>query len=100
MSVKLLLQWDIRPGFDSQYPEFIMREFAPTVTRMGLQIVEVWYTLYGEVPQILIAGVAPNERKLRQILASEEWQDLNDRLMTFVQNFQKKVVPDRERFQF
>ena len=97
--MKLLLQWDIRSGFDGQYPEFIVREFAPAITRMGLQIVDVWYTLYGNAPQILVAGVAPSEQRLRQILASEEWEDLVDRLLTFVHNFQMKIVPDRGRFQ-
>jgi hypothetical protein len=99
MKMKLLLQWDIRPGSDSQYREFIMREFAPGAAQMGLQITEVWYTLYGDVPQILIAGAVPDRAKLGAILISEEWQDLYQRLLTFVENYQQKIVPDRGQFQ-
>jgi hypothetical protein len=99
MKMKLLMQWDIRPGRDTQYPEFIVREFLPAVTRMGLQIVDAWYTLYGNSPQILVAGVAPNEQVLRQIVASQEWEKLLSSLFDYVHNFQKKIVPDRGRFQ-
>lgn len=99
MKMKLLMQWDIRSGMDGQYPEFIVREFAPAVARMGLQIVDVWYTLYGDVPQILVAGVAPSERRLHQMLASKEWEDLYARLQVYVKGYQQKIVPDRGRFQ-
>jgi hypothetical protein len=99
MKMKLLMQWDIRSGRDSQYLEFIVREFVPSVARMGLQIVDAWYTLYGDVPQILVAGVAPNEQTLRQILASQEWETLVGDLSNHVRNFEKKIIPDRGRFQ-
>lgn len=99
MKMKLLMQWDIRAGRDSQYLEFIVRDFVPAVARMGLQIVDAWYTLHGDVPQILVAGVAPDEEALRKILVSQEWQELLKNLSEHVSNFQKKIVPDRERFQ-
>jgi hypothetical protein len=99
MKMKLLMQWDINPGHDSQYLEFIVREFVPSVGRLGLQIVDAWYTLYGDQPQILVAGVAPDEQKLRQILVSPEWAKLMDSLSKYVNNFQTKIVPDRGRFQ-
>lgn len=99
MKIKLLMQWDIRSGRDSQYLEFIVGEFVPSVARMGLQIVDAWYTLHGDVPQILVAGVAPNEETLRQILVSQEWEVLLDDLSKYVNNFQQKIVPDHGRFQ-
>ena len=97
--MKLLMQWDIRSGHDSQYLEFIVREFVPSVARMGLRIVDAWYTLYGDVPQVLVAGVAPNEKVLHKILVSEEWEKLLGSLPKYVSNFERKIVPDRGRFQ-
>jgi len=99
MKTKLLMQWDIRPGRDSQYLEFIVRDFVPAVARMGLQITDAWYTLHGDVPQILVAGVAPDETVLRKILVSQEWEALLKSLSEHVSNFEKKIVPDRGRFQ-
>ncbi len=100
MKVKLLMQWDIRSGHDSQYLEFIVGEFVPSVTRLGLQIVDAWYTLYGDVPQILVAGVAPDYGTLDEILNSQEWAALVDDLSKYVNSFQQKIVPNRNRFQF
>ncbi len=99
MRMKLLMQWDIRPGQDGQYLEFVVREFAPAVMRMGLQIVDAWYTLYGDKPQILVAGVAPDKATLDHILSSREWAELLERLNHYVIHYQQKIVPDRGRFQ-
>ena len=99
MKMKLLMQWDIRSGRDSQYLEFIVRDFVPAVARMGLQIVDAWYTLHGDVPQIMVAGVAPDEASLRKILLSQEWEQLLKSLSEHVHNFEKKILPDRGRFQ-
>jgi hypothetical protein len=99
MKMKLLMQWDIRPGRESQYFEFVVRELAPEVTRLGVQIVDAWYTLYGNAPKILVAGVTEDEQLLRKILASQEWDELLGRLLEYVQGFQKKVIPDRGGFQ-
>jgi hypothetical protein len=97
--MKLLMQWDIRPGREGQYFEFIVREFAPSVMKMGLQIVDAWYTLYGKPPQILLAGVARDEQTLRHIIDSQEWDELLSNLLKYVHHFQKKIVPDRGDFQ-
>jgi hypothetical protein len=37
---------------------------------------------------------------MEQVLASEAFQELEDRLKEFVTNYQRKIVPVRERFQF
>jgi hypothetical protein len=97
--MKLLMQWDIRQGRDGQYFEFIVREFVPVVAKMGLQIVDAWYTLYGETPHILVAGVTEDEQTLRQILVSQEWEELLSSLLEYVQGFEKKVILDSGGFQ-
>jgi hypothetical protein len=66
---------------------------------MGLQIVDAWYTLHGDVPQIMIAGVAPDEASLHNVLVSQEWAQLLESLSEHVCNFEKKILPDRGRFQ-
>jgi hypothetical protein len=99
MKMKLLMQWDIRAGRDSQYLEFIVREFLPAIAELGLQIENAWYTLYGDASQILVAGVAPNAQALHQILSSVEWEKLKESLDQYVTNYQQKIVPDQGRFQ-
>ncbi|MCL7452643.1 MAG: hypothetical protein M8467_06300 [Anaerolineae bacterium] len=99
MSVKLLMSWDIRPGQEQTYFEFAMQTFAPALMKMGWQPTEAWYTLYGEAPQIMTAGVTDTVDEMRVILESDEWDDLRDQLLEYVTNFKYKVIPASGRFQ-
>lgn len=99
MMMKLLMSWDIKSGREQPYFEFIVREFAPGLMRLGLQPTEAWYTVYGEGPQILTGGVTSDLETMNKILASDEWKSLRDRLLTFVTNFTHKVVRANGSFQ-
>lgn len=96
---KLMMSWDIKPGKEGEYFEFIVREFAPQLTRMGIQIVEAWYTVFGNGPQIVTGGVIDDLETLKKILESDEWRELKSELMKFITNYQQKVVPATGRFQ-
>lgn len=99
MAVKLLMNWDIRPGQEQTYFEFAMQTFAPALMKMGWQPTEAWYTLYGDGPQIMTAGVTESAEEMREILDSEEWEELKSRLLEYVTNFRYKVIPATGRFQ-
>ena len=99
MSVKLLMSWNIRPGQEQTYFEFAMQTFAPALMKMGWQPTEAWYTLYGEGPQITTAGITDSVSKMREILDSEEWEELKGQLLQYVTNFEYKVIPASGRFQ-
>lgn len=99
MMMKLLMSWDIKSGREQAYFEFIVREFAPGLMRLGLQPTEAWYTVYGEGPQILTGGVTSDIETMNRILASDEWTALRDRLLAFVTDFHHKVVPANGSFQ-
>ncbi|HBY96518.1 MAG TPA: hypothetical protein DEP84_21680 [Chloroflexi bacterium] len=97
--MKLLMTWDIKPGRETAYLDFVTSEFAPGLMRLGLEPTEAWYTVYGEGPQILTGGVAQDIETMQDVLASEEWQALRDRLLDYVSNFNYKVIPASGRFQ-
>lgn len=97
--VKLLMTWDIRPGKESEYFEFVVQEFAPKLVRLGIQPTEAWYTVYGSAPQILTGGVAEDRSTLDSILEGEEWKSLHKKLLTFVTNFKFKIVKAAGNFQ-
>lgn len=93
------MKWDIRPGHEQPYFEFVMREFAPGLMRLGLQPTEAWYTIYGQGPQILTGVVTNDIETMRAILVTEEWERLRDRLLVHVTNFSHKIVRAGGRFQ-
>jgi hypothetical protein len=97
--IKLLLSWDIKPGRDQEYFEFIVREFAPGITRLGLNPTEAWFTVYGDCPQILMEGIADDLATMRGILASEDWATLHEKLITYVDNYTQKIVRASAGFQ-
>ncbi|MFB0535873.1 MAG: hypothetical protein ACETWR_12930 [Anaerolineae bacterium] len=97
--VKLLMSWDIKPGQEAAYFEFIVKEWAPGVMELGFQPTEAWYTVFGDGPQILTGGITEDLETMRKILESEEWHDLQEKLLAFVTNFRQKVVPATGRFQ-
>jgi len=97
--VKLLMSWDIKPGSESDYFEFVVREFAPGIMKMGVQPTEAWYTVFGDGPQILTGAVAEDLQTMQEILSSEEWQELKNKLFEYVTNFDFKIVRATGRFQ-
>lgn len=99
MTVKLLMSWDIIPGREQEYFEFVIREFVPGMQRIGIQPTEAWFTQYGERPQILTGGVAEDLDSMQIALDSEEWSDLREKLEDYVTNFDARVVPARGGFQ-
>ena len=97
--VKLLMSWDIKPGREQSYFEFVVQEFVPGLMRLGLQPTEAWYTAYGVAPQILTGAVIGDRETMHTLLAGDDWHDLRDRLQEFVLNYRQKVVEAGGRFQ-
>jgi hypothetical protein len=95
MSVKLLMNWDIKPGQDQEYFEFLVREWAPGILKLGVQASGAWYTVYSrdeETPQILQEIIAEDLLLMKRVLSSDDWKELHDRLQEYVDNYAQKIV--------
>lgn len=101
MSVKLLMNWDIKPGRDQDYFEFVVREWVPGITKLGLQATGAWYTVYSrsKTPQIMTEGIAKDLETMRGILNSSEWQSLFEKLQEYVSDYNQKIVHTTGGFQ-
>ena len=99
MAVKLLMTWDILPGREQEYFEFVVRDFIPGMQRMGMEPSDAWFTMYGEQPQIMAALQIASINALQRILDSSDWQEMVQRLLDYVENFNYKVVQARAGFQ-
>jgi hypothetical protein len=99
MAVKLLMTWDILPGREQDYFEFVVRDFIPGVQRLGLEPSDAWFTMYGEQPQIMAAVQSNNIADMQSVLNSPEWDDLTRQLLDYVEDFKYKIVQARGGFQ-
>ncbi|HEY5670066.1 MAG TPA: hypothetical protein VIS10_08690 [Anaerolineales bacterium] len=99
MSVKLLMTWDILPGREQEYFEFVVRDWIPGIQRLGLEPSDAWFTMYGDQPQILAAAQSSSLSSLQHILNSPDWKTLTQQLLDYVEDFNYKVVSARTGFQ-
>lgn len=99
MAVKLLLSWDILPGREQEYFEFVVRDWIPGIQRLGMEPSDAWFTMYGTHPQILAAAQMPNLSSMQQALETQDWKQMIQQLMEYVEHFEYKVVEARSGFQ-
>ena len=93
------MTWDITPEHEQEYFDFVVREYIPGIQRFGCDLMDAWATVYGARPQIMIGAVVANVKKARQLLLSEEWIKVTNRLLDFIQNYSMKVVEAKSGFQ-
>jgi len=93
------MTWDILPGREQDYFEFVVRDFIPSAQKMGMEFSDAWFTMYGRQPQILAVAQMPSINTIQTILDSADWKELNTRLLDYVENFDYKIVQARGGFQ-
>jgi hypothetical protein len=99
-AVKLLLSFDPVPELQEAYFQYVLGEFVPTLEHLGLRMCEAWHTAYGAYPLRLTGFSAPDRRTMDNILSSDDFQQLEEKLLSYVENYKRRVVPMRGNFQF
>lgn len=99
MAVKLLMTWDILPGREQEYFEFVVRDWIPGIQRLGLEPSDAWFTMYGDQPQIMASAQTSSMAAMQRILSTSEWNDLTRQLLDYVEDFKYKIVQARSGFQ-
>ena len=98
--VKVLLSYDMREGHEEDCQRYVVQTLGPGLAQLGLRITDAWYTVWGEVPQILGGGLLEDTEDAARILRSQEWRELIAGLEPFVENFNVRVVDANGRLQF
>ena len=96
---KLLMSWNIKPGQEEDYFEFVVRELGPGLIKLGVRPTDAWYTQYGDKPQILQGGIVEELESLQHALASEEWRQIKKKLLTYVTDYRQKIIHASGGFQ-
>jgi hypothetical protein len=99
MPAKLLMRWNILPESETEYFEFLVHEFIPGLTKLGIADIQVWLTVYGEGEQKLTSGVTRTTEQMNEILKTDEWELLINQLQGYVDHFNQKVIAATGGFQ-
>jgi len=99
MPTKILMSWDIRQETESEYFEYLVHEFIPGLNKLGIIEIQVWYTQYGDCEQKLASGIASTPEKMAAAMQSDQFEDLINKLGTYVTNYDQKVIPATGGFQ-
>ena len=97
---KLLLKYDVTQERMQDYYRFMLGRYVPMVQAMGMEMSDAWHTAYGDFPNRLIGFVTRDRQTLDDLLENDTWQSLNEELRRFVTEFEYRVVPYREGFQY
>ena len=97
--VKVIMTWDIQEGKEQEYIEFAVSELSPTLGALGLQINDVWYTVVGSGPEMVVSGLMDNRADAMGLLQSRDWSQIQKRLIEFVEHVNVKVVEPSGPFQ-
>jgi len=89
---QMILTWDIRPGREQEYSEFINNRFAPSLVELGLPPSDVFYTAYGKAPQIMVILEVPDQKTLKKATNSKQWAEMKKKLLELIDNYSERVI--------
>ena len=97
---KLILTYNIREERQTAYSQFVIGRFVPGIQELGLHIVAVYQTMYGDYPDRQTEFVAESWEIMRDALENEKFEALERALQDYVMHYSRKVVQYRTGFQF
>jgi len=92
MAVLFNQHWDIVPGRQQEYSDFVMTSYNPTLDRIGVKLVGGYYVTVGMGPRVIAVGLAQSLHELEAALASAEYEEITNRLMEFVTHYHSKIL--------
>lgn len=90
--IKVLISYDMQSGKEQECQDYFVNKFAPGLAKMGFRISDVWYTMWGESPQILSGGIVDDVTRAQQIFQSNPWEKLVDGIEPMTQNFRIRFL--------
>jgi len=97
---KLLIRYNVNSDTNESYFQFVINEFIPAMQELGLYMIQVYHTAYGNYPLRQLEFVAEDLDTVRKAMESDAWKQLHTKLDYFISDYDQKVVKFRDGFQF
>jgi hypothetical protein len=92
MSVLFTMAWDIIPGKEDEYADFIAGTFLPETSAMKLAPVGGYYVEVGFGPRVIGVSLASDLELLSRVIASDRFKQLSVKLKSIVHNYRTAVL--------
>jgi hypothetical protein len=92
MSILFTLSWDIIPGNEQEYSNFITQTFLAETTAMGLEPVGGYYVEVGTGPRVIGVHSCKSHEELAGIVSGQRFKDLVLKLKAIVYNYRTAVL--------
>ena len=89
---KVVISYNIQAGKEQECQEYLVNKLAPGLARMGFQFQDLWYTVWGQTPEILGGGEGESMEKVRTIFRSTTWERLATGLEPLTENLKLRVL--------
>ena len=96
----MLMTYNIVPERQETYMRFMLNEFIPTLQSVGLTNVGVWHTAWGDYPIRLLVFISENSSTMSRALHSDVFNEMEEKLKSFITDYTRRVVPFDPGFQF
>jgi hypothetical protein len=90
--LKILISYDMQTGKERECQDYLVNKLAPGLAKLGFRISDVWYTMWGNSPQILSGGVVDDLAQAQKIFQSSSWEKLADGMGPLTENFNVRIV--------
>ncbi|MAU10294.1 MAG: hypothetical protein CL607_10765 [Anaerolineaceae bacterium] len=88
----LILTYDIHNGLNVPYFRFIRQELEPALQDAGLVLQDAWHIAYGPYPERQLEFVTDELSRVISIMHSPRWERLENKLLSFVENYNVRVT--------
>lgn len=86
----------MREGREQEAQDYLVNKLAPGLAKLGVRVSDVWYTVWGNSPQITSGGEVEDLDKVRTIFNSREWGKLAEGMEELTKNFSVKVTRGKD----
>lgn len=85
--------WNILPGAEKRYTEFVSADHAPTMDKIGLKVTAGWRVVVGSGPYIQVECSAPSLSDIALAIDTDEFRRVTHKLKdAFVTDYHSRIL--------
>lgn len=93
MTVKFIQFFDILPGEQEEFSNFVSKNYIPGINETGfLKVVGSWRVASGEGPYHILEGVSDSVKSVNRLLQLDDFRKLNHLFHFLITNYKTKIM--------